>query len=114
LVSCSNPGHPFAAGLALSKLSAVTVDNLGKETFATGGALDRVKKVCHAYAIHFISMLNLISLCGRFHLPRFVSAIYESFLSEKEEYTRKCDIEGYVGDPLGAGSVIPSKEGYQE
>jgi hypothetical protein len=24
------------------------------------------------------------------------------------------DIEGYVGDPLGAGSVIPSKEGYQE
>uniref|UniRef100_A0A0E0BDW2 PH domain-containing protein n=1 Tax=Oryza glumipatula TaxID=40148 RepID=A0A0E0BDW2_9ORYZ len=40
----SNPGHPFAAGLALSKLSAVTVDDLGKETFATGGDLDRVKK----------------------------------------------------------------------
>ncbi|KAF8689392.1 hypothetical protein HU200_041935 [Digitaria exilis] len=40
----SNPGHPFAAGLVLSKLSAVTVDDLGKETFATGGDLDRVKK----------------------------------------------------------------------
>uniref|UniRef100_A0A0D9XMK5 PH domain-containing protein n=1 Tax=Leersia perrieri TaxID=77586 RepID=A0A0D9XMK5_9ORYZ len=40
----SNPGHPFAAGLALSKLSAVTVDELGKETFATGGDLDRIKK----------------------------------------------------------------------
>ncbi|KAK3153327.1 hypothetical protein QOZ80_2BG0170820 [Eleusine coracana subsp. coracana] len=40
----SNPGHPFAAGLVLSKLSAVTVDDLGKETFATGGALERVKK----------------------------------------------------------------------
>ncbi|KAL5230936.1 hypothetical protein ABZP36_029712 [Zizania latifolia] len=40
----SNPGHPFAAGLVLSKLSAVTVDDLGNETFATGGDLDRVKK----------------------------------------------------------------------
>jgi vacuolar protein sorting-associated protein 13A/C len=38
-------GHPFAAGLALSKLSAFTVDDRGKETFATGGDLDRVKKV---------------------------------------------------------------------
>lgn len=44
-VSCSNLGHPFAAGLVLSKLSAVTVDDFGKETFATGGDLDRVKKV---------------------------------------------------------------------
>jgi vacuolar protein sorting-associated protein 13A/C len=40
----SNPGHPFAAGVVLSKLSAVTVDDLGKETFATGGDLERVKK----------------------------------------------------------------------
>jgi vacuolar protein sorting-associated protein 13A/C len=40
----SNPGHPFAAGLVLSKLSAVTVDDHGKETFATGGDLERVKK----------------------------------------------------------------------
>ncbi|KAL6906369.1 hypothetical protein ACP4OV_003970 [Aristida adscensionis] len=40
----SNPGHPFSAGLVLSKLSAVTVDDLGKETFVTGGDLNRVKK----------------------------------------------------------------------
>jgi hypothetical protein len=23
-------------------------------------------------------------------------------------------VEGYIGDPLGPGFVIPSKEGYQE
>lgn len=40
----SNPGHPFAAGLTLSKLSAVTVDDTGKEIFATGGALDHIHK----------------------------------------------------------------------
>lgn len=42
---CSNPGHPFAAGVSLEKLSAVTVDDDGKETFITGGALDRIQKV---------------------------------------------------------------------
>lgn len=41
----SNPGHPFAAGITLEKLSAVTVDDNGKETFVTGGALDRIQKV---------------------------------------------------------------------
>ncbi|XP_073111690.1 uncharacterized protein [Elaeis guineensis] len=40
----SNPGHPFAAGLTLARLSAVTVDDSGKETFATGGALERIQK----------------------------------------------------------------------
>ncbi|KAF8380627.1 hypothetical protein HHK36_028116 [Tetracentron sinense] len=40
----SNPGHPFAAGATLEKLSAVTVDDNGKETFVTGGALERVQK----------------------------------------------------------------------
>ncbi|KAG0557949.1 hypothetical protein KC19_11G167800 [Ceratodon purpureus] len=40
----SNAGHPFAAGLTLAKLAAVTVDEDGKETFVTGGALDRVQK----------------------------------------------------------------------
>ncbi|KAG0604101.1 hypothetical protein M758_10G145000 [Ceratodon purpureus] len=40
----SNFGHPFAAGLTLAKLAAVTVDENGKETFVTGGALDRVQK----------------------------------------------------------------------
>ncbi|ERN15489.1 uncharacterized protein LOC18443778 [Amborella trichopoda] len=40
----SNPGHPFAAGATLAKLSAVTVDDSGKETFVTGGALDHIQK----------------------------------------------------------------------
>ncbi|KAI4338425.1 hypothetical protein MLD38_023489 [Melastoma candidum] len=40
----SNPGHPFAAGVTLEKLIAVTVDDNGKETFVTGGALDRIQK----------------------------------------------------------------------
>ncbi|ESW28603.1 hypothetical protein PHAVU_002G003000 [Phaseolus vulgaris] len=40
----SNPGQPFAAGVMLDKLSAVTVDNTGKETFITGGALDHIQK----------------------------------------------------------------------
>ena len=42
---CSNPGHPFAAGVTLDKLLAVTVDDTGQETFATGGALERIQKV---------------------------------------------------------------------
>uniref|UniRef100_A0A0E0MAV7 PH domain-containing protein n=1 Tax=Oryza punctata TaxID=4537 RepID=A0A0E0MAV7_ORYPU len=60
----SNPGHPFAAGLALSKLSAVTVDDLGKETFATGGDLDRVKKVslCNSQKLTFWKSVELESL----------------------------------------------------
>ncbi|OMP08180.1 hypothetical protein COLO4_06705 [Corchorus olitorius] len=40
----SNLGHPFAAGVMLEKLSAVTVDDSGKETFVTGGSLDRIQK----------------------------------------------------------------------
>ncbi|KAA8522113.1 hypothetical protein F0562_012573 [Nyssa sinensis] len=40
----SNPGHPFSAGVTLEKLSAVTIDDNGKETFVTGGALERLQK----------------------------------------------------------------------
>ncbi|KAJ7944655.1 pleckstrin-likey (PH) domain-containing protein [Quillaja saponaria] len=40
----SNPGHPFAAGITLEKLSAVTVDDSGKEAFVTEGGLDRIQK----------------------------------------------------------------------
>jgi vacuolar protein sorting-associated protein 13A/C len=40
----SNPGHPFAVGMTLAKLAAVTVDDDGKETFVTGGSLDRIQK----------------------------------------------------------------------
>ncbi|MQL82370.1 hypothetical protein Taro_014851 [Colocasia esculenta] len=41
----SNPGHPFAAGLTLGRLSAMTVDDAGKEAFATGGALEHIQKI---------------------------------------------------------------------
>ncbi|CAN4127752.1 unnamed protein product [Withania somnifera] len=40
----SNTGHPFAAGITLEKLSAMTVDDSGSETFATGNALDKIQK----------------------------------------------------------------------
>ncbi|XP_068305501.1 uncharacterized protein [Pyrus communis] len=40
----SNLGHPFAAGITLESLSAMTVDSKGNETFVTGGALDRTQK----------------------------------------------------------------------
>ncbi|KAL6543920.1 hypothetical protein OROGR_010417 [Orobanche gracilis] len=40
----SNPGHPFAAGVTLDKLSAFTVDDNGEETFKAGGALERIQK----------------------------------------------------------------------
>ncbi|XP_076943882.1 uncharacterized protein LOC143614277 [Bidens hawaiensis] len=40
----SNPGHPFAAGVTLEKLSASTVDDNGQEAFVTGGALEQLQK----------------------------------------------------------------------
>ncbi|CAI9095544.1 OLC1v1031527C1 [Oldenlandia corymbosa var. corymbosa] len=40
----SNFGHPFASGVTLDKLLAVTVDDSGQEIFATGGALERIQK----------------------------------------------------------------------
>ncbi|AAF79523.1 F21D18.20 [Arabidopsis thaliana] len=41
--STSNPGHPFAAGITLAKLAAVTMDEEGNETFDTSGALDKLR-----------------------------------------------------------------------
>ncbi|KAK6935059.1 Pleckstrin homology domain [Dillenia turbinata] len=40
----SNPGHPFAAGISLEKLSAMTVDDKGIESFVTGGSLEHIQK----------------------------------------------------------------------
>ncbi|KAJ4843890.1 hypothetical protein Tsubulata_025940 [Turnera subulata] len=40
----SSPGHPFACGVTLAKLAAVTMDEQGNETFDTSGALDRLRK----------------------------------------------------------------------
>jgi vacuolar protein sorting-associated protein 13A/C len=43
-ICSSNPGHPFAAGITLAKLAAVTMDEEGNETFDTSGALDKLRK----------------------------------------------------------------------
>ncbi|TYG99647.1 hypothetical protein ES288_A10G211900v1 [Gossypium darwinii] len=43
----SNPGHPFASGVTLAKLAAVTMDEQGNETFDTSGALDKLRKVSY-------------------------------------------------------------------
>ncbi|XP_021714350.1 uncharacterized protein LOC110682332 isoform X2 [Chenopodium quinoa] len=40
----SNYGHPFACGVTLAKLAAVTMDEQGNETFDTSGALDKLRK----------------------------------------------------------------------
>ncbi|KAL5782083.1 hypothetical protein ACOSP7_007112 [Xanthoceras sorbifolium] len=42
--SVTNPGHPFASGITLAKLAAVTMDEQGNETFDTSGALDKLRK----------------------------------------------------------------------
>ncbi|KAL8152479.1 LOW QUALITY PROTEIN: hypothetical protein V2J09_010239 [Rumex salicifolius] len=42
--SVSNLGHPFACGVSLAKLAAVTMDEQGNETFDTSGALDKLRK----------------------------------------------------------------------
>ncbi|XP_074301933.1 uncharacterized protein LOC141633346 isoform X1 [Silene latifolia] len=42
--SRSNSGRPFACGVTLAKLAAVTMDEQGNETFDTSGALDKLRK----------------------------------------------------------------------
>jgi vacuolar protein sorting-associated protein 13A/C len=42
--------HPLAAGVTLGALRAITVDASGAETFATAGALERVRKARRALA----------------------------------------------------------------
>ncbi|CAN8243432.1 unnamed protein product, partial [Cochlearia groenlandica] len=42
--STSNPGYPFAAGITLEKLAAVTMDEEGNETFDTSGAFNKLRK----------------------------------------------------------------------
>ncbi|XP_073134921.1 uncharacterized protein [Henckelia pumila] len=56
----SNPGHPFAAGVTLDKLSAITMDDNGKETFITGGALEQIQKSAELerLAIYWDSDIN--------------------------------------------------------
>ncbi|KAH9766384.1 C2 domain-containing protein [Citrus sinensis] len=42
--SVSNSGHPFASGVTLAKLAAVTTDEQGNEIFDTSGAVDKLRK----------------------------------------------------------------------
>ncbi|XP_062094114.1 intermembrane lipid transfer protein VPS13-like [Humulus lupulus] len=56
----SNPGHPFAAGVTLEKLLAVTVDDNGNETFITGGSLDRIQKVHNFFPYRVSIDMNAI------------------------------------------------------
>lgn len=51
--AASNCGHPFACGVTLAKLAAVTMDAQGNETFDTSGALDKLRKVRPRY-LHII------------------------------------------------------------
>ncbi|XP_015084887.1 uncharacterized protein LOC107028368 [Solanum pennellii] len=56
----SNAGHPFAAGITLEKLSAMTVDDSGSEAFVTGYALDFIQKSVELerLAVYFDSDIN--------------------------------------------------------
>jgi len=40
----TTPNNPFACGLTIEKMSAITVDDSGKPTFTTGGALEGIHK----------------------------------------------------------------------
>lgn len=56
----SNAGHPFAAGITLEKLSAMTIDDSGSEAFVTGNALDFIQKSVELerLAVYFDSDIN--------------------------------------------------------
>ncbi|XP_057523030.1 intermembrane lipid transfer protein VPS13-like isoform X2 [Amaranthus tricolor] len=53
----SNYGHPFACGVTLAKLAAVTMDEQGNETFDTSGALDKLRKILLVWKIKCVKML---------------------------------------------------------
>lgn len=48
----SSPGHPFATGVFLGKLSVKTVDEEGNETFVKSGALQLIRKVKKRQAVY--------------------------------------------------------------
>ncbi|KAF9624988.1 hypothetical protein IFM89_016808 [Coptis chinensis] len=77
----SNPGHPFAAGLTLDKLSAMTVDENGRETFVTGGALERIQKSVELerLALYLDSDIRPWSICKSWEdlLPSEWSEVFE-------------------------------------
>ena len=40
----TTPGHPFAAGITISRLAAITVDETGAESFVSSDSFSRVRK----------------------------------------------------------------------
>lgn len=42
----TNPGHPFACGISLDRISGYTVDEAGREAFVTNNPLQMLRKVC--------------------------------------------------------------------
>lgn len=40
----TNPGHPFACGLTLDRISGYTVDEAGREAFVTNNPLQLLRK----------------------------------------------------------------------
>ncbi|XP_057523034.1 intermembrane lipid transfer protein VPS13-like isoform X4 [Amaranthus tricolor] len=60
----SNYGHPFACGVTLAKLAAVTMDEQGNETFDTSGALDKLRKILLVWKIKCVKMLVKLFMRG--------------------------------------------------
>ena len=40
----TTPGHPFAAGITVARLAAITVDERGVESFVSSDSFSRVRK----------------------------------------------------------------------
>ena len=58
----SNSGHPFASGITLARLAAVTMDEEGNETFDTSGALDKLRKVSFVFLPFIINWAKQLKL----------------------------------------------------
>ncbi|KAH9321017.1 hypothetical protein KI387_015656, partial [Taxus chinensis] len=90
----SNPGHPFAAGMTLEKLASVTVDDNGKETFITGGALDHIQKSVELerLAVYFDSDVKPWEIGKPWEelLPSEWSQIFEPGVKTEEPISRNC------------------------
>ncbi|KAJ4846821.1 hypothetical protein Tsubulata_004613 [Turnera subulata] len=108
----SNPGHPFAAGLTLGKLSAVTVDDNGMETFVTGGTLDRIQKFAELDKLAFYLDSDIspwhISKPWEDLLPSEWVQVFRFGTNEGKPADRIMKKHSYILQPV-SGSAIYSK-----
>lgn len=108
----SNPGHPFAAGVLLEKLLAVTVDDSGQETFVTGGALEHIHKSVELerLAVYLDSDTNPLRIDKSWDdlLPWEWSQIFK-FGAKDEEPTSLLEEHSYVLQPV-SGNAKYSKQ----